>query len=108
MSDKDSAGKVVIQPADLRASAGIVKSLGEELGAPVQNAVNTSTTASGQLTGWSIAGGLGQLGSGWAKPLGALRQRLADTASNLNANADAHAHNDQAVAGGWAAQQAAK
>ncbi|SOB84403.1 hypothetical protein [Streptomyces sp. 1331.2] len=94
--------KVAIQPTDLRASAGIAKSLGEELGPPVQNAVNTSETVSGQLAGWSIAGGLSQLGTGWSKPLGDLHQRLADTAANLNANATAHEHKDRAIAGAWA------
>lgn len=96
-------GKVVVRQADLQASAGIAKGLGEELGAPVQNAVTTSETVSGQLTGWSISGGLAQLGTGWSKPLGDLRQRLADTAANLNANAAAHEHNDRAIAGAWAA-----
>ncbi|MER7753137.1 hypothetical protein [Kitasatospora sp. NPDC097643] len=51
MSDKGGPDKVVVQPGDLRASAGIAKTLGEELSTPVQNAVDTSTTASGQLTG---------------------------------------------------------
>ncbi|MFJ9609675.1 hypothetical protein ACIRS1_25370 [Kitasatospora sp. NPDC101176] len=97
-----TTGKVVIKPADLRASAGVVKTLGEEFGAPIQNAVNTSATVSGQLTGWSIAGGLAQLGTDWSKPLGDLQQRLANTATNLEANATAHEHNDQAAAGAWA------
>lgn len=101
----NATGKVVIQPTDLRASAGIAKSLGEELGTPIQNAVNTGSTASGQLTGWSIAGGLSQLGTSWSQPLGDLQQRLASTATNLNANAAAHEHNDRAVAGAWAAPQ---
>ncbi|MFE4360422.1 hypothetical protein [Kitasatospora sp. NPDC056800] len=98
----NATGRVVVQPADLQASAGIAKALGEELGTPVQNAVTASETVSGQLAGWSIAGGLAQLGTGWSKPLGDLRQRLADTAANLNANAAAHEHNDRAVAGAWA------
>ncbi|AUY53642.1 hypothetical protein C2142_37885 [Streptomyces sp. CB01881] len=93
----------MIQMADLRASAGIAKGLGEELDAPVRSATTTSETVAGQLTGWSIAGGLGQLGNGWSKPLADLRQRLADTAANLNANAAAHEHNERAVAGAWAA-----
>ncbi|UKZ03872.1 hypothetical protein BOQ63_007310 (plasmid) [Streptomyces viridifaciens] len=64
---------------------------------------------SGQLTGWSIAGGLAQLGTGWSKPLGDLQQRLVNTATNLEANAAAHEHKDQAVASAWAvAPQAAK
>ncbi|MBD0670116.1 hypothetical protein [Streptomyces sp. CBMA156] len=97
--------RIAIQTADLWASAGIAKTLSDELDKPVQAALNTSTTVSTQLTGWSISGGLGQLGTGWAKPLGDLRQRLADTATNLNANASAHEHRDQAVAGGWAVPQ---
>ncbi|MFH9354047.1 hypothetical protein [Kitasatospora sp. NPDC017646] len=105
----NTTGKVVVKPADLRASAGIAKTLGEEFSAPIQNAVNTSATVSGQLTGWSIAGGLAQLGTGWSKPLGDLQQRLVNTATNLEANAAAHEHKDQAVAGAWAvAPQAAK
>ncbi len=109
MGDKDTSGKIAIQPADLRASAGIARALSEDLDKPVQAALTTSTTVSTQLTGWSISGGLGQLGTGWAKPLGDLRQRLVDTATNLNANASAHEHSDQAIAGGWAVpQQGAK
>ncbi len=103
----NATGKVIVKPADLRASAGIAKSLGEEFGTPVQNALNTSSTVAGQLTGWSIAGGLGQLGTGWSQPLGVLQQRLASTATNLNANAAAHEHNDSAVAGAWATPQKA-
>ncbi|MER5354523.1 hypothetical protein ABT093_29855 [Kitasatospora sp. NPDC002551] len=102
MADNATA-KVVVKSADLQASAGIAKGLGEGLGAPVQNAVTTSETVAGQLTGWSIAGGLAQLGSGWSKPLADLRQRLADTAANLNANAAAHEHNERAIAGTLAA-----
>ncbi|MER6300419.1 hypothetical protein ABT247_12715 [Kitasatospora sp. NPDC001539] len=67
--------------------------------------MNTSTTVSGQLTGWSIAGGLSQLGNGWSQPLTNLQQRLASTSTNLNANAASHEHNDRAVAGAWAAPQ---
>ncbi|MFF0413403.1 hypothetical protein ACFYUY_23565 [Kitasatospora sp. NPDC004745] len=105
----NTTGKVVIKPADLRASAGVAKTLAEEFGTPIQDAVNTSATVSGQLTGWSIAGGLAQLGTDWSKPLGELRQRLVSTATNLEANAAAHEHTDQAVAGAWAvAPQAAK
>ncbi|MFJ4672741.1 hypothetical protein [Kitasatospora purpeofusca] len=96
---ENATGRVVVKAADLRASAGIAKGLGEELKAPVQNAVTTSESVAGQLTGWSIAGGLGQLGSGWAKPLADVRQRLADTAANLDANAAAHENTERAVAG---------
>ncbi|MFJ4793759.1 hypothetical protein [Kitasatospora purpeofusca] len=96
-------GKVVVRPADLRASGGVARGLGEELKAPVQNAVTTSETVAGQLTGWSIAGGLGQLGTGWSKPLADLRQRFADTAANLDANAAAHEGTERAIAGGLAA-----
>ncbi|MFI2611652.1 hypothetical protein [Kitasatospora sp. NPDC018619] len=102
MGDKDTPGRIVVQPTDLRASAGIAKALSDELDKPVQSALTTSTTVSTRLTGWSISAGLGQLGTGWAKPLGDLRQRLVDTASNLNANAAAHEHREQAIAGSWA------
>ncbi|MEU6234362.1 hypothetical protein [Kitasatospora sp. NPDC047058] len=86
----------------------MASTLAEELASPVQNALSSATTASGQLVGWSIAGGLGQLGSGWATPLGTLRQRLTDTATNLRSNAAAHAHNEQAIAGAWSQAQGAK
>ncbi|MET8543735.1 hypothetical protein ABZW03_24240 [Kitasatospora sp. NPDC004799] len=105
MGDNGTSGKIVVTPTDLRASAGIAKALSDELDKPVQAALNTSTTVSAQLTGWSISGGLGQLGTGWAKPLGDLRQRLVDTSTNLNANATAHEQREQAIAGGWAAPQ---
>ncbi|MFF2957274.1 hypothetical protein ACFVVU_38810 [Kitasatospora sp. NPDC057965] len=107
MADNATAN-VVVKAADLRASAGIAKGLGEELDAPVRIAVTTSETVAGQLTGWSIAGGLGQLGSGWSKPLADLRRRLADTATNLDANAAAHEATERAVAGTLAAPQAGK
>ncbi|WP_405007857.1 hypothetical protein OHV13_30700 [Kitasatospora purpeofusca] len=95
----NATDKVVVKPADLRASGGVARGLGEELKAPVQNALTTSETVAGQLTGWSIAGGLGQLGTGWSKPLADLRQRFADTAANLDANAAAHEATERAVAG---------
>ncbi|MFF8772479.1 hypothetical protein [Kitasatospora sp. NPDC015120] len=96
-------GTVAVKAADLRASADIANGLGEELDAPVRSAVTTSESVAGQLTGWSIAGGLGQLGRGWSKPLAGMRQRFADTAANLNANAAAHEQTERAVAGGLAA-----
>ncbi|MEU4116434.1 hypothetical protein AB0F71_18290 [Kitasatospora sp. NPDC028055] len=76
-----TTGKAVSKPADLRASAGIAKTLGQEFGAPVQNAVNTGATVAGQLTGWSVAGGRAHVGTGWSKALVDLQQRLASTAA---------------------------
>ncbi|TYC66270.1 hypothetical protein EH183_43255 [Streptomyces sp. CB01881] len=86
----------------------MAKALAEEFAKPVQTALTSATTTSGQLAGWSVAGGLGQLGSSWAAPLAALQQRITATATNLDANADAHSHNEQAVAGAWSQQQGAK
>lgn len=99
---------MTVAPTDLRASAGLAGTLSEELDSPIRNAVETSSTVSGRLAGWSIANGLGQLGTGWAAPLGTLKQRLADTATSLNANADAHTRNEQATADGWSAKKDAK
>ncbi|MEV7783185.1 hypothetical protein [Kitasatospora sp. NPDC088351] len=99
---------VSVVPQELHASAQVAKSLAEELAKPVQAALAAATAASGQLAGWSVAGGLGQLGSGWAAPLAALGQRIAATGANLDASAEAHSHNEQAVAGSWSQAQGAK
>ncbi|MER6363305.1 hypothetical protein [Kitasatospora sp. NPDC001527] len=99
---------VTINTGELSASANLASALAQEFAKPVQTALTAATTASGQLAGWSIAGGLRQLGNDWAAPLGALRQRLADTAANLHANAASHASNEQAVARAWSAPQGAK
>ncbi|GAA1390265.1 hypothetical protein GCM10009639_18780 [Kitasatospora putterlickiae] len=99
---------VDISTGELNASANLASTLAQEFASPVQTALTSATTTSGQLAGWSIAGGLRQLGNGWAAPLGALRQRLTDTAANLHANATSHANNEQAVAGAWSAPQGAK
>ncbi|MFE2728408.1 hypothetical protein [Kitasatospora sp. NPDC059327] len=100
-------GDVNVVLQELHASAQVVRGLAEELGTPVQAALTSAATTSGQLAGWSVAAGVGQLGSGWSAPLAALQQRIAATGTNLDANADAHGHNEQAVAGGWS-QQGAK
>ncbi|MER6400536.1 hypothetical protein ABT263_31510 [Kitasatospora sp. NPDC001603] len=102
------ADDVAISPSELDTSANVAAVLAEELTEPSRTALTAATTASGQLAGWSVASGLGLLGSGWAGPLGTLRQRLTDTAANLHANAAAHLHNEQAVAGAWSATQGAK
>ncbi|WP_406096267.1 hypothetical protein [Kitasatospora purpeofusca] len=96
---------VVVQ--GLHASAQVAKGLAEELGTPVQAALTSATTTSGQLAGWSISAGLGHLGSSWSAPLSALQQRIVATGTNLDANATAHSHNEQAGAGVWN-QQGAK
>ncbi|MFJ9844589.1 hypothetical protein ACIRYZ_29895 [Kitasatospora sp. NPDC101155] len=102
------ADTVTVDPQALTASSGVAKNLAEEAAKPVQDALSSATTASGQLTGWSIAAGLGKLGSDWAAPLDALRKRLTDTSANLQTNADAHTHNEQATAGAWSQQKAAQ
>ncbi|MFF8775271.1 hypothetical protein [Kitasatospora sp. NPDC015120] len=93
---------VVVQ--ELHASAQVAKGLAEELGAPVRAALTSATTVSGQLVGWSVAGALGYLGSSWSAPLAALQQRIVATGTNLDANAAAHGHTDQAAAGVWSRQ----
>lgn len=98
---------VKVVPQELHASAQVAKGLAEELGKPVQAALASASTTGGQLAGWSICGGLGQLGSSWSAPLAALQQRIVATGTNLDANADAHSHNEQAVTGAWS-QQGAK
>ncbi|MFF2040124.1 hypothetical protein ACFVVX_06850 [Kitasatospora sp. NPDC058170] len=86
---------------ELRDSAGVSQALGEEFATPITAALTAAKTASGQLAGWSVAGALDQLGTGWAAPLDQVRQRLASTATKLVANADAHDRNEQAIAGAW-------
>ncbi|MDH6703544.1 hypothetical protein P3T27_000225 [Kitasatospora sp. MAA19] len=102
------ADTVTVDPQALIASSGVAKNLAEEVAKPVKDALTSATTASGQLAGWSIAQGLGKIGSDWTAPLDALRKRLSDTSANLQANADAHAHNEQATAGAWSQQKAAQ
>ncbi|MFE3106852.1 hypothetical protein [Kitasatospora indigofera] len=89
---------------EMRASAGLVRSIGDDLAGPVDTAVKGASSAAGLLAGWSLAGGLEQLASGWGGPLAALRQRLADTGANLEATAQNHQWNDQSIADTWKAQ----
>ncbi|MEV0194116.1 hypothetical protein AB0I39_37045 [Kitasatospora purpeofusca] len=96
--------KVVVQ--ELRASAQVAKGLAEEFGAPLQPALTSATTVSGQLVGWSVAVGLGHLGTSWSAPLATLQQRIASTGTNLDANAAAHSHDEQATADVWSQQGA--
>lgn len=93
-----------IDTDEMTASAGIVRGIGEEIGAPVETALGTASSAAGQLVGWSLASGLEHLADGWTAPLAALRRRLADTASNLEATVQNHQWNDQAIADTWKAQ----
>ncbi|MFJ9951241.1 hypothetical protein [Kitasatospora sp. NPDC091207] len=102
------ADDVAISPGELDASANVASVLAEELAGPIRTALTAATTTAGQLAGWSVAGGLGHLGSGWSAPLGTLRQRLTDTAANLHANAAAHTRNEQAIAGAWNRAEEAK
>ncbi|MFI6845647.1 hypothetical protein ACIBJD_13480 [Kitasatospora sp. NPDC050467] len=53
---------VSVVPQELHASAQVARTLAEEFGKPIQAALTSATTTSGQLTGWSVAGGLGLLG----------------------------------------------
>ncbi|MGW4895324.1 hypothetical protein ACWEQL_24095 [Kitasatospora sp. NPDC004240] len=101
------ADHIAISPGELDISAGVATALAAELAAPVGAALSATAAASGQLAGWSIAGGLGQVGTGWAAPLGAVRQRLTDTATHLRANASAYARNERAVAGVWSMMRGA-
>ncbi|MEV4612558.1 hypothetical protein AB0K43_08150 [Kitasatospora sp. NPDC049258] len=94
---------IKVDPGELRASAGVARALGVELDGPVGVALGASTAGAGRLAGWAVARGLGRLADGWAAPLAALRGRLADTAANLESNADSHVRTDQAVADLWKA-----
>ncbi|KJS55392.1 hypothetical protein [Streptomyces rubellomurinus] len=101
------ADQVTVDPQALTASSGVAKTLAEEVDQPVKDALTSATTAAGQLTGWSIAAGLGKLGTDWKAPLDALKKRLTDTGTNLQASATAHAHNEQATADAWKQPQKA-
>ncbi|MGY0461086.1 hypothetical protein ACW14Y_12615 [Kitasatospora sp. cg17-2] len=99
---------VRVSTGELDASANLAGTLAQEFESPVRTALTATTAASGRLTGWSIAGGLQQLGADWAAPLAAVRQRIADTSTKLRANAAAHANTEQAVAGTWSKPQEPK
>ncbi|MER8185139.1 hypothetical protein [Kitasatospora sp. NPDC094015] len=94
---------IKVDPGELRASAGVARALGAELDGPVGVALGASAAGAGRLAGWAVAQGLGRLADGWAAPLAAVRDRLADTAANLEANAEGYLRTDRAIADAWKA-----
>ncbi|TQF04926.1 hypothetical protein E6W39_25195 [Kitasatospora acidiphila] len=89
---------IEVNLGELRASAGMERGIGDDLATPISTAVTSASTAAGKLTGWSLSGAVQTLADGWKSPLGTMRQRVIDTASNLDTCAQNHEQNDRAVA----------
>ncbi|MFB7949909.1 hypothetical protein ACFC6L_33955 [Kitasatospora phosalacinea] len=96
--------QISVDPAELRASAAAARSIGEELQQPGAAAIAASRSTSGELAGWSIGGELQSLAQGWDPVLGKLTERLATTASALEASAQGHEWNDDQIADAWRKQ----
>lgn len=94
-------GTVVVRPAELDASAGVARSIGEDLAKPCTAAVTDSHAAVGQLTGWSVAGALEQMATAWDPVLATVRDRLGKTADNLVATARAYTGHEDALTDVW-------
>ncbi|MEV8328052.1 hypothetical protein [Kitasatospora sp. NPDC056731] len=98
-------GHLKVDPGEIRMSAGVVRAISEDFAKPCQAAVTTSQTASGQLTGWSVAARLGQVAGNWAPVLTGVGDRLKKTADNLTATAQAYTSNENANADVWQKQR---
>ncbi|WP_158715317.1 hypothetical protein [Kitasatospora phosalacinea] len=96
--------QISVDPAELRASAAAARSLGEELQQPSTAAIASSRSTSSELAGWSIGGELQSLADGWDPTLGKVTERLATTASALEASAQGHEWNDDQIADTWRKQ----
>jgi uncharacterized protein YukE len=90
---------IAVQPGELRASAGVARSIGEDYGPPCRTAVNAASGAAEVFVGWSIAGGLRQLADGWGPALTTLQKRLDDTATNLESTAREYEQTENTIAG---------
>ncbi len=96
--------RISVDPAELRASAAAARSIGDELQQPATTAAGASRSTGGELAGWSVGAELQSLADGWAPTLGKLTERLATTASALEASAQGHEWNDDQIAGTWRKQ----
>ncbi|MFI1524578.1 hypothetical protein [Kitasatospora cineracea] len=96
--------QISVDPAELRASAAAARSIGEELRQPSMAAIASGRSTSSELAGWSIGGELQSLADGWDPVLGRLSERLATTASALEASAQGHEWNDGRIAEAWRKQ----
>ncbi|MCX5213060.1 hypothetical protein OG689_27955 [Kitasatospora sp. NBC_00240] len=92
---------IKVDPAALRASAGLARAIGEELAMPFESVIRTGSAAAALLAGWSVADELGEMSKGWAPTFTKIRERIKNTATNLDATADGHEWNDQAIAQLW-------
>ncbi|MFC8719418.1 hypothetical protein [Kitasatospora sp. NPDC057198] len=96
--------QISVDPAELRASAAAARSIGEELRQPAAAATDSSRSTAGELAGWSVGKELQSLAEGWAPTLGRLSERLDTTASALEAGAQGHEWNNDAIAEMWQRQ----
>ncbi|MEE1821626.1 hypothetical protein PUR61_05360 [Streptomyces sp. BE20] len=97
-------GHLKVNPGEIDMSAGVARTIGEDLRKPCQAAVTASQTAAGQLTGWSVAARLGRVAGEWAPVLTGVSGRLKQTGDNLAATAQAYKGNENAVASVWTTQ----
>ena len=86
-----------VRPEQLRASAQAADAIAEDLVRPIEKAVTTSTSAGSTLSGWSIAGELGEMAASWKGALSGLHRRLEAGADNLRRSAQQHEWNDKLV-----------
>ncbi|WP_031073565.1 hypothetical protein [Streptomyces sp. NRRL WC-3742] len=94
-------GTVIVRPAELNASAGVARSIGEDLAKSCTSAITDSRTAVGQLTGWSVVAALEQVATAWDPVLATVRDRFGKTADNLAATAQAYTDHEDAVTDVW-------
>ncbi|MFI6153572.1 hypothetical protein ACIBCA_12830 [Kitasatospora sp. NPDC051170] len=94
-------GTVIVRPAELNASAGVARSIGEDLGKACTAAITDSHAAVGQSAGWSVVAALEQVATAWDPVLATVRERFGKTADNLVATAQAYTGHEDAVTDVW-------
>ncbi|MGW2333397.1 hypothetical protein ACWCXS_05525 [Streptomyces sp. NPDC001685] len=84
-----------VDPAELRASAGVCDGIARTLKEPADKAVKESRTAAASLTGWSLGPALTEIATSWKPALDGLHARIEAGRDNLRSSADGHDWNDQ-------------
>jgi hypothetical protein len=82
---------------ELRASAAAVRAIAEDLQQPMTTAVQSCSTAAGQLAGWEVGTSLQLLSTQWSPVLAGVRAKLEDTATELDGTAQGHEWTDHAI-----------
>lgn len=91
------AGKLTVNPNELRGSAGAADGIAGDMKQPSDKAVKDAATAGSTMTGWSIGPALQEISSSWGKALTGLHDRTKAGATNLRKSADGHEWNDDLV-----------